>query len=57
MKKNLLNHTLVIAALSALTITACAGKTAKESSIVSPTEAVKENSSANPSDAKKERKQ
>ena len=54
MKKNLLNHTLVIAALSALTITACAGKTAKESSIVSPTEAVKENSSANPSDAKKE---
>ena len=56
MKKNLLNHTLVIAALSALTITACAGKTAKESSIVSPTEAVKENSSANPSDAKKESK-
>ena len=55
MKKNLLKYTLLIAALSALSITACAGKTAKESSIVSPTEAVKENSSANPSDEKNER--
>ena len=54
MKKNLLNHTLVIAALSALTITACAGKTAKESSTVSPTEAAKESSSTELSDAKKE---
>ena len=54
MKKNLLKHTLVIAALSALTITACAGKTAKESSTVSPTKAAKESSSANPADAEKE---
>ena len=54
MKKNLLKHTLVIAALSALTITACTGKTAKESSTVSPTEAAKESSSANPGDAEKE---
>ena len=54
MKKNLLKHTLLIAALSALTITACAGKTAKESSTVSPTEAAKESSSANPGDAEKE---
>ena len=54
MKKNLLKHTLLIAALSALTITACNGKTAKESSAVSPTEAAKESSSANPGDAKKE---
>ena len=54
MKKNLLKHTLLIAALSALTITACAGKTAKESSTVSPTEAAKESSSANPVDAEKE---
>ena len=54
MKKNLLKHTLVIAALSTLTITACTSKTAKESSTVSPTEAAKESSSANPGDAKKE---
>ena len=54
MKKNLLKHTLVIAALSALTITACSSKTAKESSTVSPTEAAKESSSANPGDAEKE---
>ena len=54
MKKNLLKHTLVIVALSALTITACTGKTAKESNTVSPTEAVKESSSANPGDAEKE---
>ena len=54
MKKNLLKHTLFIAALSALTITACTGKTAKESSTVSPTEAAKESSSANPGDAEKE---
>ena len=54
MKKKLLKHTLVIAALSTLTITACTSKTAKESSTVSPTEAAKESSSANPGDAKKE---
>ena len=54
MKKNLLKHTLVIAALSALTITACSSKTAKESSTVSPTEAAKESSSTGLSDAKKE---
>ena len=54
MKKNLLKHTLVIAALSALSITACANKTAKESSTVSPTETAKESSSANPGDAEKE---
>ena len=54
MKKNLLKHTLLIAALSALSITACISKTAKESSAVSPTEAAKESSSANPGDAKKE---
>ena len=54
MKKNLLKHTLVIAALSALTITACSGKTVKESSTASPTEAAKESSSANPGDAEKE---
>ncbi len=54
MKKNLLKHTLVIAALSALTITACTGKTAKESSTVSPTEAAKESSSVNPGDVEKE---
>ena len=54
MKKNLLKHTLVIAALSALTITACTGKTAKESSAVNPTEAAKESSSEELSDAKKE---
>ena len=54
MKKNLLKHTLVIAALSTLTITACTGKTVMESSTVSPTEATKESSSANPGDAEKE---
>ena len=54
MKKNLLKYTLLIAALSALSITACIGKTSKESSTVSPTEAAKESSSANPGDAKKE---
>ena len=54
MKKNLLKHTLAIAALSTLTITACSSKTAKESSAVSPTEAAKESSSKDLSDAKKE---
>ena len=54
MKKNLLKHTLLITALSALSITACTGKTAKESSTVSPTKAAKESSSANPADAEKE---
>lgn len=54
MKKNLLKYTLLIAALSALSITACSGKTVKESSTASPTEAAKESSSANPSDAEKE---
>ena len=54
MKKNLLKHTLLIAALSALTITACANKTAKESSTVSPTETAKENSSVNSGEAEKE---
>lgn len=54
MKKNLLKNTLLIAALTALTITACNGKTAKESSTVNPTEAAKESSSANPGDVEKE---
>ena len=54
MKKNLLKHTLLIAALSALTITACTGKTVKENSTANPTEAAKESGSANPGDAKKE---
>ena len=54
MKKNLLKNTLLIAALSALTITACNGKTAKESSAVSSTETAKESSSANLRDAEKE---
>ena len=54
MNKNLLKHTLLITALSALSITACTGKTAKESNTVSPTEVVKESSSANPGDAEKE---
>lgn len=54
MNKNLLKHTLLITALSALSITACTGKTAKESNTVSPTEAVKESSSANLRDAEKE---
>ena len=54
MKKKLLKHTLFIAALSALSITACSSKTAKENSTVSPTEAAKESSSANPGDVEKE---
>ena len=54
MKKKLLKHTLLIAALSALSITACSSKTAKESSAVNPTEAAKESSSKDLSDAKKE---
>ena len=54
MKKNLLKHTLFIAALFALSITACTGKTAKESSSANPTEATKESSSTGLSDAKKE---
>ena len=54
MKKNVLKHTLFIAALSALSITACSSKTAKESSTVSPTEAAKVSSSKYLSDAKKE---
>lgn len=54
MKKNLLKHTLLIAALSALTITACTGKTAKESSTATPTKTAKESSSANLRDAEKE---
>ena len=54
MKKNLLKHTLLIAALSALSITACSSKTAKENSTVSSTEAAKESSSEELSDAKKE---
>ena len=54
MKKNLLTHTLVIAALSALTITACTDKTAKESSTATPTKTAKESSSANLRDAEKE---
>ena len=54
MKKNVLKHTLFIAALSSLSITACSSKTAKESSTVSPTEAAKESSSKDLSDAKKE---
>ena len=53
MKKNLLKHTLFIAALSTLSITSCIGKTAKESNTVSPTEAAKESSSKDLSDAKK----
>ena len=54
MKKNLLKYTLLIAALSALSITACSSKTAKESSTANPTEAAKESSSVNPADAEKE---
>jgi len=54
MKKNLLKHTLLIAALSALSITACANKTAKESSTVSSTETAKESSSVNSGEAEKE---
>lgn len=54
MKKNLLKHTLFIAALSALSITACSSKTAKESSTENPREAAKESSSKDLSDAKKE---
>ena len=54
MKKNLLKYTLFIAALSALSITACTSKTAKESSAVSSTEAAKESSSVNSGEAEKE---
>jgi len=54
MKKNVIKHTLLIAALSTLSITACSSKTAKESSTVSPTEAAKESSSEGLSDTKKE---
>ena len=54
MKKKLLKHTLFIAALSTLSITACSSKTAKESSTISPREAAKESSSEELSDAKKE---
>ena len=54
MKKNFLKHTLFIAALSALSITACSSKTAKESSAVNPTETAKESSSEELSDTKKE---
>ena len=54
MKKNVLKHTLFIAVLSTLSITACSSKTAKESSTVSPTEATKESGSANPGDAEQE---
>jgi len=54
MKKNLLKNTLLIAALSAITITACTGKTAKVSSTATPTETAKESSSVNPGDAEKE---
>ena len=54
MKKNLLKHTLVIAALSALSITACSSKTVMESSTANSTEASKESGSANPGDAEQE---
>lgn len=54
MKKNLLKHTLFIAVLYTLTITACSSKTAKENSTVSLTETAKESSSANLRDAEKE---
>ena len=54
MKKNILKHTLFIAVLSTLSITACSSKTATESSAVSSTEAAKESSSEELSDAKKE---
>ena len=54
MKKNVLKHTLFIAVLSTLSITACSSKTAKESNTVSPIEAAKESNSASLSDTKKE---
>lgn len=54
MKKNLLKHTLFIAVLSTLSITACTGKKANESSIANSTEATKESNSASLSDTKKE---
>ena len=54
MKKKLLKHTLFIAVLSTLSITACSSKTAKESNTVSPIEAAKESNSASLSDTKKE---
>ena len=54
MEKKLLKHTLLIAALSALSITACTSKTAKESSTVNSTEAAKESGSANSGKIEKE---
>ena len=54
MKKNLLKNTPLIAALSAITITACTGKTAKVSSTATPTETAKESSFVNPGDVEKE---
>ena len=54
MKKNVVKHTLFIAVLSTLSVTACSNKAAKESSTVSPTETAKESSSEELSDAKKE---
>ena len=54
MKKNVLKHTLFIAVLSTLSITACSSKTATESSAVSSTETAKESSSVNSGEAEKE---
>ena len=54
MKKNLLTHTLVIAALSALTITACTDKTAKESSSANLRDAEKESNNADSKDTEEE---
>ena len=54
MKKNVLKHTLFIAVLSTLSITACSSKTATESSAVSSTETAKESSSVNSGDVEKE---
>ena len=54
MKKKLLKHTLFIAVLSTLSITACSSKTAKESSAVNPTEAAKESSNTDSEEAEKE---
>ena len=51
MKKNLLKHTLFIAALSALSITTCSSKAARESSTANPTEAAKESSTLKPSES------
>ena len=54
MKKNVVKHTLFIAVLSTLSVTACSNKAAKESSTVSPTEAAKESSSEGLNDAERE---